>query len=58
MELESVDEDWLMALENIRLNKSKVARAYNKCIKKKEFKEGNLVWKTILAIGHQIEKAH
>ena len=39
-----------MALENIRLNKSKVAQAYNKRIMKKEFKEGNLVWKTILLI--------
>ena len=39
-----------MALKNIRLNKSKVTKTYNKHIKKKEFKENNLVWKTILLI--------
>ena len=37
-----------MALENIQLNKSRVTQTYNKCIKKKEFKEGDLVWKTLL----------
>ena len=53
MELDSADEDRLMALENIRLNKSKVAKAYNKRVSKKEFAEGDLVWKTILPIGNK-----
>ena len=35
MEMESADEDRLMALENIQLNKLKVAQAYNKQVKKK-----------------------
>lgn len=51
MELESTDEDRLMALENIRLNKENVAKAYNKHVKVKRFVEGDLVWKTILPIG-------
>lgn len=32
LELESVDEDWLMAYENIKRNKGKVAWHYNKHI--------------------------
>ena len=50
MELDLIDENRLMALENIQLNKSTIARAYNKHIKRKEFKEGDLVKKTILLI--------
>ena len=34
-ELESVDNDRIMALENIKLNKEKVARSYNKKVKGK-----------------------
>ena len=40
-----------MALEDIQLNKVKVAQACNKHGKKKEFKEGDLIWKTNLPIG-------
>lgn len=51
MELESADEDRLMTLENIRLNKSKVAKTYNKHMKAKVFRECDLVWKVILHVG-------
>ena len=67
MEIDSVDEDQLMALENIQLNKLKVAQAYNKHVRKKEFKESDLIWKTFYQLeleiqrlpnGHQTRKAH
>ena len=50
-ELESVDDDRIMALENIKLNKEKVVKSYNKKLKKKQCVEGDVVWKTILPIG-------
>ena len=51
MESGLVYEDWPMALENIKLNKLKVACTYSKHVRKNEFKKGDLVWKTILPIG-------
>ena len=51
MELDSVEKDQLMALENIQLNKLKIAQAYNKHVKKKEFKEGDHIQKIIFPIG-------
>ena len=36
MEMDSVDEDQLMALENIQLNNFKVAQTYNKHVRKKK----------------------
>ena len=50
-ELESADDDRIMALESIKLNKEKVAKSYNKKVKRKQFAEGDIVWKTILPIG-------
>ena len=47
-ELESVDDDKIMAFENIKLNKEKVSRSYNKKVKRKQFVEGDIVWKAIL----------
>ena len=32
------------------MNKARVAKAYNKRVKKKSFVEGDLVWKTIFPI--------
>ena len=32
-------------------DKKKVARAYNKRVKRKSFEEGELVWKAVLTIG-------
>ena len=50
-ELESADDDRIMALENIKMNKEKVAKTYNKKVKRKQFAEGDIVWKAILPIG-------
>ena len=50
-ELESAGDDRIMALESIKLNKEKVARYYNKKVKRKQFAEGDIVWKAILPIG-------
>ncbi|XP_051129283.1 uncharacterized protein LOC127250168 [Andrographis paniculata] len=49
--LDDVHEDRMMALENIRANKVKVARAYNKKIHRRTFREGDLVWKAVLPEG-------
>jgi hypothetical protein len=39
------------ALKEIEKDKAQVAKAYNKKVKSKSFQVGELVWKTILAIG-------
>ncbi|XP_051148225.1 uncharacterized protein LOC127263243 [Andrographis paniculata] len=49
--LDDVHEDQMMALENIRANKVKEARAYNKKIRRRTFREGDLVWKAVLPEG-------
>ena len=49
-ELESADEDRLMALENIQVNKVKVSKLYNEKVRLKHFTEGDLEWKVILTI--------
>ncbi|XP_051113390.1 uncharacterized protein LOC127239338, partial [Andrographis paniculata] len=49
--LDDVHEDRMMALENIRVNKVKVARAYNKKVHRQTFHEGDLVWKAVLPEG-------
>jgi hypothetical protein len=41
----------LWSLEKIKENKAKVARAYNKKVKLKEFHVGDLVWETVLPLG-------
>jgi hypothetical protein len=41
----------LWSLEKIRENKAKVARAYNKKVKLKEFQVRNLVWEAVLPSG-------
>ncbi|XP_051127810.1 uncharacterized protein LOC127249160 [Andrographis paniculata] len=46
--LDYVHEDRMMALENIRANKMKVARAYNKKVRRRTFQERDLVWKAVL----------
>lgn len=47
-ELDQVPGEREEALVKIRANQIKVARAYNKRVKKKQFEEGDLVWKVIL----------
>ena len=39
-----------MALENIKLNKERVVKSYNKKVKRKQFAEEDIVWKAILPI--------
>ena len=51
MELEALDGKRLQALEHIMIQKKKVARAYNKRVRRKNFEEGELVWQLVLPIG-------
>ena len=41
----------LWALEKIKENKAKVARAYNKKVRPKNFQVGDLVWELVLPVG-------
>ena len=50
MELEALDGKRLQALDHIMIQKKKVARAYNKWVKRKSFEEWELVWKLVLPI--------
>jgi hypothetical protein len=49
--IEDLTELRLWSLEKIKENKTKVARAYNKKVKLKEFLVGDLVWKVVLPLG-------
>ena len=45
-----------MSPEKIKENKAKVARKYNKKVKPKEFKVGDLVWEAVLPLGTKDRK--
>jgi len=49
--VEELTELRLWSLEKIKENKAKVARAYNKKVKPKEFQVGDLVWEAVLPLG-------
>jgi hypothetical protein len=49
--IEDLTELRLWSLEKIKENKTKVALAYNKKVKPKEFKVGDLVWEAVLPLG-------
>jgi hypothetical protein len=49
--VEDLTELKLWSLEKIKENKAKVARAYNKKVKLKEFQVGDLVWEVVLPLG-------
>jgi hypothetical protein len=49
--VEDLTELRLWSLEKIKENKAKVARAYNKKVKPKEFQVGDLVWEAVLPLG-------
>jgi hypothetical protein len=49
--IEDLTELKLWSLEKIKENKAKVARAYNKKVKPKEFQVGDLVWEEVLPLG-------
>jgi hypothetical protein len=49
-------DERVKALGEIERDKLRVARAYNKMVKKKSFQVGDLVWKMILPIRSRINK--
>jgi hypothetical protein len=49
--VEDLTELRLWSLEKIKENKAKVAHAYNKKVKLKEFQVGDLVWEAVLPLG-------
>ena len=49
--LEPGDDQRIQAFNYMLIQKNKAAHTYNKRIKKKSFKEGELVWKIILSVG-------
>ncbi|KAK1608064.1 hypothetical protein QYE76_031737 [Lolium multiflorum] len=49
--IEDATELRLWSLEKIKENKAKVARAYNKKVKPKEFQVDDLVWEVVLPLG-------
>ncbi|XP_073067244.1 uncharacterized protein [Primulina eburnea] len=49
--LEDLDELRMQTYNALILQKSKVARSYNKHVHKKIFEEGDVVWKVILPLG-------
>ena len=54
--VEDLTELRLWSLEKIKENKAKVARAYNKKVKPKEFQVGDLVWEAVLPLGTKDKK--
>jgi hypothetical protein len=48
--IEDLMELRLWSLKKIKENKAKVARAYNKKVKPKEFQVGDLVWEAVLPL--------
>ncbi|CAN6723146.1 unnamed protein product [Malus baccata var. baccata] len=52
--IEDLDAARIEALNQIQEGKIAVARAYNKRVKLKSFKEGDLAWKTVLPLGAQL----
>jgi hypothetical protein len=54
--IDEVTDKRLEALEAIEKDKRWVVGAYNKKVKAKSFRVGDLVWKTILPIGSKSNK--
>jgi dihydroneopterin aldolase len=54
--IDEVTDKRLKALKEFEKDKAHVAEAYNKKVKSKSFKVGELVWKTILPIGSKSNK--
>ena len=54
--IDEVADKRLAALKSIEIDKLRVARAYNKKVKLKNFQVGDLVWKVILPIGSRDSK--
>ncbi|XP_058202875.1 uncharacterized protein LOC131317334 [Rhododendron vialii] len=56
MELEDLDEVRLAAFDHMVVQKQRVAKAYDKRVRRKSFLEGDLVWKTVLPLGAKTPK--
>ncbi|XP_024163741.1 uncharacterized protein LOC112170631 [Rosa chinensis] len=54
-EHEDLSEKRLEALDNLVLEKRRVARAYDKRTKGKSYSEGELVWKVVLPLGEKLD---
>jgi hypothetical protein len=54
--LDEVSDERIKTLAEIEKDKLMVAKAYNKIVQDKSFQVGDLVWKTILAIGSRSNK--
>jgi hypothetical protein len=54
--LDEVSDERVKALGDIEKGMLRVARAYNKRVKKKSFQVGDLVWKMIFPIGSRSNK--
>jgi hypothetical protein len=54
--LDEVSDERIKALGEIKRDKLRIAKAYNKRVKEKSFQDGDLVWKTILSIGSRSNK--
>jgi hypothetical protein len=54
--VEDITELRLWSLEKIKENKAKVACAYNKKVKPKEFQVGDLVWEAVLPLGLRMQR--
>ena len=51
IELKALDGKILQEFGHIMIQKSKVAWAYNKQVRRKSFEERELIWKVVLLIG-------
>jgi hypothetical protein len=49
--IDGIPKSRFKALEEIEMEKVKIAKAYNKRVMEKLFQVGDLVWKTILPLG-------
>jgi hypothetical protein len=54
--LDEVSDERVKALDEIERDKLRVAKAYNKRVKEKSFRVGDLVWKTILPVASRSNK--
>jgi hypothetical protein len=54
--LDKVSDERAKTLGEIKRDKWRVARAYNKRVKEKSFQVGDLIWKMILPIGSRSNK--
>ena len=54
--IDEVTDKRLRALKEIEKDKHRVARAYNKKVRIKSFRVGDLIWKTILHLGMKSNK--